>query len=111
MQILDTFQVFGLTHDVNERLDVILHQNIDQPRNLSSDDGMKTESRGGSELRDNIYLLLNVLAYSLFDSLCPSQRLDGFFDVADDTELGRWKVAGAHDGGSCYRGLLGNDAG
>jgi hypothetical protein len=93
MQILDTFQVFGLTHDVNERLDVILYYNTDQPRNLSSDDGMKTKSRGGPELRDGIYLLLNVLAYPFFDSLRPSQRLDGFFDVADDTELGRWKMA------------------
>lgn len=111
MQILDTFQIFGLTHDVNERLDVILYYNTDQPRNLSSDHGMKTKSRGGLELRDSIYLFLNVLAYTLFDSLRPCQSLDGFLDVTDNTELGGRKVTGAHYCGSCYRGLLGDDAG
>ena len=62
-------------------------------------------------MRDNIYLLLDILAYALFDSLRPSQGLDGFVDVADDTELGGWKVTGAHNGGRCHRGLLGDDGG
>ncbi len=69
MEVVDAFEVLRLSHDINHSLDIILC-------------GSQRYPHVGVERPLETHLILDVLADSLLQSGCPSNRLYGFLDLS-----------------------------